>query len=316
MDGTESLSTWVKKRKERYGIQTSKLRGQHFLIDAGVVEKVVAAAELSAEDTVLEIGPGLGVLTQSLLPHVKRLIAVELDPFFVRVLQEEFKDAQNLEIVEGDVLRMRIGDVLMNSRFKIQDSKFKIVTNLPYNITSDFFRKFLTQPPHPTTITAMIQREVADRITQDSRLKTQSSTGGLLGLMCNLYADCKLVARVSSAAFAPPPKVQSAIVHLRLYDEETFKKKWGIEHGEAEDLLSFAAHFFHQPRKKMCGTSPRPSPNLGEGGVQKPSPYQGEGRVRYRDKCRDALHAIGESPDSRPAALSIEKWVHLWRLLR
>jgi 16S rRNA (adenine1518-N6/adenine1519-N6)-dimethyltransferase len=306
MDGTESLSTWVKKRKERYGIQTSKLRGQHFLIDAGVVVKVVAAAELTPDDTVVEIGPGLGMLTQALLPKVQRLIAVELDPLFVKILREEFADAKNLEIVEGDVLQMRMSDVIRNPQSEIRN--YKVVTNLPYNITSDFFRKFLTQPPHPITITAMIQREVAERIV--------SPVLSVLSLMCNLYAECKLVARVSSAAFAPPPKVQSAIVHLRLYDEETFKKKWGIEHGEAEDLLSFAAHFFHQPRKKMCGTSPRPSPNLGEGGVQKPSPYQGEGRVRYRDKCRDALHAIGESPDSRPAALSMEKWVHLWRLLR
>ncbi len=126
----------------------------------------------------------------------------------------------------------------------------------------------------------------------------------MLSLMCNLYAQCKLIARVPAGAFAPPPQVGSAIVHLVPYTEAAFKEKWGIDHGLAEDVLALASKAFAEPRKKMCNMFTRPA---------SPSPYQGEGRVR---SCREALLEIGESPDSRPAALSLQKWVELWCLMR
>ena len=284
----------------KHRIQTSALRGQHFLTDGEVAEKIIAAAGLNADDTVLEIGPGLGVLTRGLLPLVGRLIAVELDPFFVQILKDEFADEKKFEVTEGDILKMRISDVIARAakqsheiatvpplRGLAMTGGYKIVTNLPYNITSAFFRKFLTVPPHPTTLTAMIQHEVAERMT------VKGPPLSMLALECQLYAECAYIAKVPGSAFAPPPKVSSAIVHLRLYGESEFQKKWGIEHGDVEDLLSLASVTFRDPRKKMSNTM---------------------GQVA--EKCRAALAAIGESPDSRPAALSVESWVKFWKLMR
>ncbi len=272
------------------------MRGQHFLTDKKIVEKIIAAAELSSNDVVLEVGPGLGVMTREILPRVGKLVAVELDPFFVHELRKEFvvEAKPHIEIIEGDILKLKISDLFVSCKLKAVS--YKLISNLPYNITSAFLKKFLIEPPHPERIVVMLQKEVAGRIcpstTPYSLLPTPSS--GMLGLMCNLYAECSFVCKVPASAFAPPPKVESAVICLKPYSENAFKTKWGFDHGEAEDLLAFAAKFFSSPRKKMCGAL---------------------GKARA-EKCRSTLHEIGESPDSRPAVLSIENWVKLWKKLR
>jgi 16S rRNA (adenine1518-N6/adenine1519-N6)-dimethyltransferase len=269
----------------------SKLRGQHFLTDKNVVAKIIAAAELTGSDAVLEVGPGLGVMTREILPQVKQLVAVELDPLFVRELKTEFAQATNLEIIEGDILKLRLADI-RHSTFDIRNS-YKIITNLPYNITSSFLKKFLLEPPAPERIVVMLQKEVAEKITtNDQRLTTKPTS--LLGLMCNLYAACSPVCKVSAGSFAPPPKVESAVICLKPYSAEGFAAKWGVNRDYAEDIIAFAARFFSDPRKKMCG-------------------MLGKGR---REACKIALSEIGEDPDSRPAAIDLKKWVELWKKMR
>jgi 16S rRNA (adenine1518-N6/adenine1519-N6)-dimethyltransferase len=270
----------------------SKLRGQHFLTDKNIVAKIVAAAELAGDDTVLEVGPGLGVMTRELLPRVKRLIAVELDPLFVRELKKSFSEVEprGIEIVEADILKINIAD------YNLQPASYKLITNLPYNITSAFLKKFLIEPPAPERIVVMLQKEVAERIIF-VRTKNQepiSKPTNLLGLMCNLYAACSPVCKVSAGSFAPPPKVDSAVICLKPYSAEGFVARWGVSIDFAEDIIAFAARFFSDPRKKMCGML---------------------GKSR-RETCKIALSAIGEDPDSRPAALNMGKWVELWKKLR
>lgn len=262
----------------------SKLRGQHFLTDKNIVAKIIAAAELAPDDTVLEVGPGLGVMTREILPRAGRLVTVELDPLFVHELKKEFGNNQRFAIVEGDILKLRVTDLL--TPYSLLPTPYKIITNLPYNITSAFLKKFLIEPPAPERIVVMLQKEVAERITDKS--------SNLLGLMCNLYAECSFVCKVSAGAFAPPPKVDSAVICLKPYSAEAFAAKWGIDRANAEDVMAMAAKFFAEPRKKMNSA-------FGKGS---------------REKCRTALIAIGESPDSRPAALGIENWVELWKKKR
>ena len=126
----------------------------------------------------------------------------------------------------------------------------------------------------------------------DERLTTKSSN--LLGLMCNLYAECSFVCKAPAGAFMPPPKVDSAVICLKPYSAAAFLAKWGTLLDRAEDIMAFASRFFAQPRKKMCGLLNKD----------------------LREKCQNALLAIGESPDSRPAALGIGKWVELWKKMR
>lgn len=282
-------------RPARPPVRLSKLRGQHFLADKNVAAKIVAAAELASGDTVLEIGPGLGVMTRGILPRVARLVAVELDPFFVHELRKEFGGDHRIEIIEGDILKMRIFD-LLNS-YAPQAAGYKLITNLPYNITSAFLKKFLIEPPAPERIVVMLQKEVAERIlavrTNNKELNSKIPAN-LLGLMCNLYAECSPVCSVPPGAFAPPPKVDSAVILLKPYSPEAFAAKWGIDRGFAEDIIGMAAKFFAEPRKKMCGAFGK----------------------ELREKCRTALSEIGENPDSRPAVIGIGKWVELWKEMR
>jgi len=278
-------------RENHVPLKLSKLRGQHFLTDKNVVAKIIAAAELTGSDAVLEVGPGLGVMTREILPQVKQLVAVELDPLFVRELKTEFAQATNLEIIEGDILKLRLTDI-RHSTFDIRNS-YKIITNLPYNITSSFLKKFLLEPPAPERIVVMLQKEVADKITTKNQEPISKPTN-LLGLMCNLYAACSPVCKVSAGSFAPPPKVESAVICLKPYSAEGFAAKWGVNRDYAEDIIAFAARFFSDPRKKMCG-------------------MLGKGR---REACKIALSEIGEDPDSRPAAIDLKKWVELWKKMR
>ena len=261
----------------------ARLRGQHFLADKAAVAKIIAAAELSAGDAVLEVGPGLGVLTREIAPLVGRLAAVELDPLYAAELRSSFEARPEVSVIEGDILKMRVSDIAR--------APYKLVTNLPYNITSAFLKKFLIEPPHPQLMVVMVQKEVAERIVTTGHEPRAMS---MLGLMCNLYAECTLVAKVPAGAFVPPPKVDSAAVKFEPYSEKDFSAKWGFEHGSAEDFLAFANRFFGSPRKKMSGLLPKP----------------------LSAKLREALSALGESPDSRPAALSLTKWVELWKMAR
>jgi ribosomal RNA small subunit methyltransferase A len=304
-------------------MEFSKHRGQHFLTDKNIVKKIIAAAELAPTDTVLEVGPGLGVLTREILPRVARLVAVELDPLFVYELRKSFPEIESregaevsprLEIIEGDILKMQVPDLF--SSHEPRATSYKLITNLPYNITSAFLKKFLIEPPAPERIVVMLQKEVAERIifTRTKNQEPISSPTNLLGLMCNLYAECSFVCNVSHAAFVPPPKVDSAVICLKPYSTGAFSAKWGlpreasakkwglpreasakwgIDRGLAEDIVAFVSKFYAAPRKKMCGA-------LGKS---------------LREKCRNALVSIGENPDSRPAELTLQKWIELWKKL-
>jgi 16S rRNA (adenine1518-N6/adenine1519-N6)-dimethyltransferase len=271
-------------------LRMSKLRGQHFLSDKNVVRKIVASAELSSEDDVLEVGPGLGVMTREIFPQVRSMVAVELDPLFVRELNKDFSDARGLRIVEGDILKMRAADL------GFRNLEYKLVSNLPYNISSAFLKKFLLEPPVPGRIVVMLQKEVSERILFSSAKDQRPKIGNqsLLGLMCNIYAACSPVCRVPAGAFAPPPKVDSMVIRLDPYSPEEFSAKWGVGREAGEDILAFAAKFFAQPRKKMAGLLPKP----------------------LADRLRAALSGMGQSPDSRPAALELHDWVELWKKTR
>jgi 16S rRNA (adenine1518-N6/adenine1519-N6)-dimethyltransferase len=287
----------------------TKLRGQHILADRRVAEKIVSAAELSSADTVLEVGPGLGVLTRLILPRVHHYIGVELDPRFVQALQNEFalplearprlsevspqnsaEVAPQPEFVEGDILKIKISDLFSN--YTLTPKPYTLISNLPYNITSAFFKKILTEKNPPERIVIMIQKEVADRICLPTTKNQRPTT--LFGLMCNLYAECEYLFRVPGSAFNPPPKVESAVIRLRPRSDASFFEKWGIERAAAEEVIGFIAMFFKNPRKMMSNAL---------------------GRDRAQ-AIKNALIALGERPDSRPADLSLGKWLGLWKILK
>ena len=188
--------------------------GQHFLTSPGIIQKILTTAGLRASDTVLEIGPGAGVLTLELARRVKKVIAIEKDPRLVRELQERFVSTKNLQIIEGDVLKIQ------NKQSELKLPRhYKIVANIPYYITSQILRLFLEDiKEKPSLMVLMVQKEVAERI-----IATPPDMS-LLALSVQAYGKARLVARVPKGNFTPPPKVDSAILKIEAISDAYFKK--------------------------------------------------------------------------------------------
>jgi len=207
----------VREITARYGLAAKKKLGQHFLIDGHVLSKIIAAADISAGDTVLEIGPGIGGMTQALLAAGANVLAVELDKQLVPVLSEIFEN-ENFTIVQGDILRVDLSEIISGR------SNIKVVANLPYYITTPVIFRLLESGLPFESITVMIQKEVASRMSASPSTKDYGS----LTLAVQYHADVTLVANVPTNCFMPRPAVDSAVVKLRLLPSarvETDKEK-------------------------------------------------------------------------------------------
>lgn len=184
---------------------------QHFLTDAkvlAVMTKVVK--QYGSHQTILEIGPGKGVLTQELVKIADRVIAVEIDRNLSQYLKPIEQQHPNLTVVYGDILRLNLGDL------GLSDGQYSLASNLPYDITGAVFRQFLTQHPYPSHIALLIQKEVAQRIT------AKPGQLSILGLSVQAFSQPRMVCKVDRTAFSPKPAVQSAIVSLEQIRSQQF----------------------------------------------------------------------------------------------
>jgi len=183
--------------------QTKPLRrrGQNFLINPLIYQQIIEAAELCSDDVVLEIGPGLGHLSELLAQTAKKVLAVEIDKDLVAILKNKFITQKNLVIISDDALQIELK--------KLKVKKYKIVANLPYNITGAVLRKFLSEKLQPETMTLMLQKEVGERVA------AQPPEMSLLSNMVQFYGQPKIIAKVSRHNFWPAPKVDSAIVQIK-----------------------------------------------------------------------------------------------------
>lgn len=191
-------------------IKPARSKGQNFLITEKFYDQMIKAAELSPQDLVLEVGPGLGFLTAKLAEEVERVIAVELDDKLANYLRMAIasQDVDNISLVNQDILRFDLQSFLKQE--EINNKSYKIVANLPYNISSIFLRTFLSSSFKPELITLMLQKEVAERIVA---LAPDSS---LLSLSIAFYGEAEIVKEVKAGNFWPEPKVDSAIIKIRV----------------------------------------------------------------------------------------------------
>jgi len=192
-------------------LRPDKLKGQNFCIDEKVLQEMIASAELKKDETVLEVGPGFGFLTEQLVQKCGRVVAVELEPVLASLLKKSEWLSKNLEVIFGDILKLDVS--------KIITGKYKIVANLPYSITSFFLKKFLTSEHKPGSMTLLVQQEVAERICA---LPGEMS---LLALSVQLYAKPKIIKKVGSICFWPQPKVVSAILKIEDIHDFPFAKQ-------------------------------------------------------------------------------------------
>lgn len=188
----------IKTILQKHNIHPKKYMGQNFLIDENILNKIIDSADLSTKDTVLEIGPGLGILTVELAKKTKRVIAVEKDKKMCEILKDVLKEFKNIEIVNEDILKIEPAEL----------SDYKIVANIPYYLTSPLIRKFLEAKNKPSVIVLMIQKELMQRIT------AKPPHMNILSIAVQFYAEPKIIDYVTKNSFFPVPKVDSAIIKI------------------------------------------------------------------------------------------------------
>jgi 16S rRNA (adenine1518-N6/adenine1519-N6)-dimethyltransferase len=281
--------------------------GQNFLIEPDVLSVIVGAAELTPETTVIEVGPGLGVLTWELLNYAGHVVAVELDRRLVDRLREEFVDHPRLTIVQGDILNLPPEQILGDGPWGLMDGStietpashppsssphpppYKVVANLPYAITSAALRHFLEAAHKPDLLVVLVQWEVAERIA--------AGPGDLsvLAHSVQIYAEPEILARVPASSFWPAPAVDSAVLRLRVRPHPAVDV-------DVTALLRLIKAGFLQARKKLSNALPTGLAAMG---------------VRI-DKLHAvaALEAAGVDPNRRAETVTLDEWVRVYQQIR
>lgn len=213
--------------------------GQRFLRSRKARDQIIAAAELSKQDTVLEVGPGAGFLTEALAERAGKVIAIEKDKRFVEILREKFCDQSNIEIIEGDILSN-----IQCFPSTLNVGHYKIVANIPYYITSRFLRLMLEAEQKPKLMVLMVQKEVAERMA------AMPPRMNMLALSIQAYGKVKRIANVPRGAFNPPPRVDSTIIKIFDISDDFFEKN----HVAPERFFALARRAFAQKRKMLSNS--------------------------------------------------------------
>ena len=263
---------------KRFGLKADKRLGQNFLQDASVLEKIADAAEISSEDEVLEIGPGLGSLTRYLAVSAKKVTAVELDTDLIPPLQTSLSPHPNIKIVQGDILDFPVSNF-------IEQPGYIVAANIPYNITSAIIRHLLEGDVKPRRIVLTIQKEVAERICAgDGKMS-------LLALSVQVYGEPGIVAMIPASAFHPVPKVDSAILRIDIH------KKPLISQELLDTFFRLIKAGFGQKRKTLRNSL-------------------SAGLHIKTDEAETLLHSANIDPMRRAETLSMEEWGKLCMIFK
>lgn len=203
---------------QKYGFNFQKKFGQNFLIDANILENIIAAAQVTKEDCVLEIGPGIGTMTQYLCEHAREVIAVEIDKNLIPILSDTLAEYDNVSVINDDILKVDINKIVQE---KNNGKPIKVVANLPYYITTPIIMGLFENQVPLESITIMVQKEVADRMQVGPGTKDY----GALSLAVQYYAKPKVMLTVPATCFMPRPNVDSAVIKLTRYNDAPVKAK-------------------------------------------------------------------------------------------
>jgi len=284
MNKSPSLLSQTRALLRRYDVKARKGLGQNFLVDGDVLEAIVDAAALSREDTVIEVGPGLGILTKELARRAGWVIAIELDERLADILERTLA-YDNVVILNQDVLGAEPAALLKKSapHFPPALHSYKVVANLPYYITSPVLRHFLEAPVKPELMVVMVQKEVAETITAPAGKKS------LLSVAVQFYGRPEIVAGVPAAAFYPPPEVDSAIVKIDVY------RRPPVDVDNAEGFFKLVKAGFSAARKQVANSL---SHRLG----------------LPKEEVASMLEKAGIDPQRRAETFTLEEWASLWRV--
>ena len=264
----------VRRLLKEFDIQPRKSLGQNFLVDQRALERIVEAGELGPGDIVLEIGPGLGTLTRCLAAGAGWVVAIELDQRLVEVLKQTLADLPNVEIIHGDILELNPAHLLERQMASFQ---YKVVSNLPYYITSAVLRHLLTADVRPKLMIVTVQLEVARRIT------AEPGDMSLLAVSVQFYGRPRIVARIKASAFYPSPQVDSAVIRIDLDGRPL------VEVDDADSFFKVVRAGFAQRRKQLR--------NALAAELALPA-----------SEVAQALSRAGVNPKRRAQTLGIEEW--------
>jgi len=271
----------LKETLRKHDLRARKGLGQHFLVDRGILRSIAAAADLSPTDTVIEVGPGTGLLTSELQAGAGEVIAVELDRNMVAVLHESFPPGGPVRVVEGDILTWPPDQLLTQFSLR-QAGTYKVVANLPYYITSPVLRHFLHATARPSVMVVMVQEEVGRAILAGP------GDMSLLSVSVQAFARPSAVRKVLARSFVPPPKVNSLLLRLDVFQTAP------LSHSDVAPFLDFVAAGFHSPRKQLRNSLCH-------------------GLAAPREYVANLLMQGGIDPSRRPETLTVSEWLLLWR---
>lgn len=280
--GAGLLVNRTKKELQRLNLRARKGLGQHFLVDEGALRRIVAAAELDPADVVIEVGPGLGILTRELAARAGTVVAIEVDSKLATALREALPCASKLTVINEDVLDTEPGG-LLEAAGVAPGTGYKVVANLPYYMASAVLRHFLESVPRPRLMVVTVQREVARQIA------ARPGKMSLLSVGVQLYGRPEIVAYVPASSFYPRPKVNSAVVRVHVYDRPLLQV-------DETAFFRVVRGGFAAPRKQLHNS-------LAQGLEMLP---------------RDAaalLEKAGIGPERRPATLGLEEWHKVYTAL-
>jgi 16S rRNA (adenine1518-N6/adenine1519-N6)-dimethyltransferase len=268
----------------QFRFKPKKSLGQHFLIDEAVLGHILAAAELSPGDIVIEVGPGLGVLTEGLAKEGASVIAVELDAKLVALLKKGLAGFPSVRIIHGDILKIAPRE-LLERNLAVSDLArgYKVIANLPYYITSPVLSHFLEAQPRPSRMVVMVQKEVGEAIA--------AAPGKMrfLSVKAQFYSKPAIVSHVAAASFYPAPKVDSVILRLDIYSRPP------IEVSDVASFFDIVMHGFRAPRKQLRNSLAH--------SLEMPP-----GQVA------SLLEKAGIEPRRRAETLSLQEWRELWKI--
>lgn len=229
---------------KKYDIKANKSLGQNFLINEEVVNKIVDCSDITKEDLVIEIGPGLGTLTKYLLEKAGKVICIELDKKMLRILNDRFSLYDNFEIINNDVLKVDLKGLINKEKEQGIIKNVKIVANLPYYITTPIIMKLLEEQLELESITVMIQKEVADRLIA---IPGQKNTGAITYTVF-YYSEAEGIMEVPNSSFIPEPEVTSKVIKLKIRKSIDF----GIK--DKDKLFKVIKYAFMQKRKTLINS--------------------------------------------------------------
>lgn len=277
----------IKSLLKKHRIRPSKRLGQNFLIDKRVIKKNIIASNIQPKDIILEIGPGIGALTQELARKSKKVIAVEKDPKMCEILKETLKSIKNVQIINADILKIKL------KNYKLKPKSYKVIANLPFYITVPVIRMFLESPNPPEEMILMVQKEVAQRIC------SKSPKMNLLAVSVQLYAKTEILSYVSKKSFWPSPKVDGATLQIAPHINAIDKQ---VDTGLFFKVVKAG---FSQPRKQLAN-------NLTKGlALSLPN-----GLKLNKERVNSWLLKNNTQPSQRAESLTIKDWIKLTKTLK